>query len=110
MFFILFLFPLSDIGGSIPIDPRVVIRASGDFTSDVVAKHIEDGLISATEYRPFWIELKDGVVTVGKGGQETGFLEWDAGAYHHQVYAQAYIGVASYVSAPGKWMLYLPSE
>ena len=89
----------------------MVIRASSGFSRHtILTAYVDDAIVRATEYRPFWIEFKDGIVTVGKGGQETGFLEWDAGAYHQQVYAQVYIGVASYRFAPGEWMLYLPIE
>ncbi|XP_038067281.1 C3 and PZP-like alpha-2-macroglobulin domain-containing protein 8 [Patiria miniata] len=73
---------------------------------DLVATHHEAGLVNATEYRPFWIDYKGGVIRVGKGGQEEAFLEWDAGAYHQRVATQVRIGIASRSYANGDWVFY----
>ena len=64
--------------------------------SGIIALHEEEGLVDINEYRPFWIEYREGVVKVGKGGQKEAFLEWDAGAYHKRVSTPVNVGIASW--------------
>ncbi|XP_038067069.1 uncharacterized protein LOC119737068 [Patiria miniata] len=85
---------------------RSVMRCSYAGCSEVFSQHYEAGLVNATEYRPFWIDYKGGVVRVGKGGQEEAFLEWDAGAHHQRVVTQVRIGIASRSIANGDWVFY----
>ncbi|XP_038067813.1 C3 and PZP-like alpha-2-macroglobulin domain-containing protein 8 [Patiria miniata] len=73
---------------------------------DIVATHEEQGLVNASEYRPFWIDYKGGVVRIGKGGQEAAFVEWDAGAYHQRVPTRVHFGVSSWGNAEGYWKLH----
>ena len=70
------------------------------------AEHDEAGIVSPTESRPFWIEYAAGVVTVGKGGQATPFLEWNAGAYHGKVSTAVHVGISSWRSVTGYWLFY----
>ena len=85
---------------------RVAIRARGQFDSARLAAYDDNDLVNADEHRPFWIGFNDGILTIGKGGQETGFLEWDAGAYHGKIHVEVYVGVASYKHASGDWVFY----
>ena len=83
----------SDIGGW--GNSKAVIRAChSSVCRGSLVEYSEDGLISQEESRPFWIEYKEGVVTVGKGGQGA-FMEWDAGKYHQRVPSEVHIGIAS---------------
>ncbi|XP_038064731.1 uncharacterized protein LOC119735102 [Patiria miniata] len=73
------------------------------------SQHIEGDIVNGTESRPFWIEFKHGVVTVGKGGQEEAFLEWDAAAYHRRnISTPVYLGISawSYVGLSADWVFY----
>ena len=58
-------------------------------------------LLDNNEYRPFWIEYDEGVVTVGKGGQEQSFMEWDAGAYHGRVPTELHVGISTWKEYKG---------
>ena len=60
-------------------------------------------LLDNNEYRPFWIEYDEGVVTVGKGGQQQSFLEWDAGAHHGRVPTELHVGISTYEHTQGLW-------
>ncbi|XP_038067049.1 uncharacterized protein LOC119737049 [Patiria miniata] len=67
----------------------------------------EEGIVSGTESRPFWIEYKHGVVTVGKGRQEEAFLEWDAAAYHHRnISTPVYVGISSWKGESVDWVFH----
>ncbi|XP_038066316.1 uncharacterized protein LOC119736375 isoform X2 [Patiria miniata] len=81
-----------------------------EMCSDLIATHLEAGLVNANEYRPFWIDYKGGVVKVGKGGQQEAFLEWDAGTYHQPVATQVHVGVTSRGYPHADWVLYHACE
>ncbi|XP_038064728.1 uncharacterized protein LOC119735098 [Patiria miniata] len=71
------------------------------------SEHIEGDIVSGTESRHFWIEFKHGVVTVGKGGQEEAFLEWDAAAYHHRIISTpVYVGISAWGSVASDWVFH----
>ncbi|XP_022100076.1 C3 and PZP-like alpha-2-macroglobulin domain-containing protein 8 [Acanthaster planci] len=70
------------------------------------AVHDETGIISDVESRPFWIEYKGGVVTVGKGGQTEAFMEWDAKAYHMKSPVPVHVGISTYHINRGNWTFY----
>ncbi|XP_022100077.1 uncharacterized protein LOC110984330 isoform X1 [Acanthaster planci] len=67
--------------------------------------HDEAGIVSDVESRPFWIEYKGGVVTVGKGGQTEAFMEWDAASYHDKFPVPVHVGISTYQSY-GNWVFY----
>ncbi|XP_071801566.1 C3 and PZP-like alpha-2-macroglobulin domain-containing protein 8 isoform X2 [Asterias amurensis] len=66
----------------------------------------ESGLLSETEYRPFWLEYNGGVVNVGKGNQSESFLEWDAGSVHSKTPPQVYVGISTHIKVSGSWVFY----
>ncbi|XP_038064730.1 uncharacterized protein LOC119735101 [Patiria miniata] len=71
------------------------------------SEHIEVDIVVDSESRPFWMAYKHGVVTVGKGGQEEAFLEWDAAAYHHRhISTPVYVGISSWRHVPAEWVFY----
>ncbi|XP_038064483.1 uncharacterized protein LOC119734919 [Patiria miniata] len=73
------------------------------------SEHTEVDIIVDSESRPFWMEYKHGVVTVGKGGQEEAFLEWDAAAYHRRnISTPVYLGISawSYGGVSIEWVFY----
>ena len=79
------------------------VRACQDGKCTSVVRHEEADLLNEDQYRPFWIEYEGGNVTVGKGGQEEPFLQWDAGAYYGWVPTEVYVGIASGRYADGYW-------
>ncbi|XP_071802652.1 uncharacterized protein [Asterias amurensis] len=60
------------------------------------------------EFRPFWIEYTEGVVSVGKGGQQTAFSKWDAGAYYGRVTSEVYIGISAALFYADSWVFNTP--
>ncbi|XP_022101869.1 uncharacterized protein LOC110985267 [Acanthaster planci] len=72
----------------------------------VQVQHVETGIVSGDEYRFFWIEFKEGVVRVGKGGQEEAFLKWDAGSSLKRVLTQVHIGIASWHIANSEFVFF----
>ncbi|XP_071797405.1 uncharacterized protein [Asterias amurensis] len=53
---------------------KSVIRpCHSDICPGWFGEHNEPGTVRENEFRPFWIEYIEGVVRVGKGGQQTAF-------------------------------------
>ena len=104
-----FLCFVADIGGW--GNTKSVIRPCNSETGEqrckaVQVKHEEKDIVVVDEFRPFWIEYKEGVVKVGKGGQEEAFLEWDVGASLQQVPVRVQIGIASYHIAQSEFVFF----
>ena len=74
---------------------RSVIRAChADICPEWFGEHNERGIVNENEFRPFWIEYIEGVVRVGKGGQQTAFSQWDAGAYYRRITSEVFVGIS----------------
>ncbi|XP_033635526.1 uncharacterized protein LOC117296614 [Asterias rubens] len=84
---------------------KSAIRACNE-PCDIQVEDDERGLLNETEYRPFWLEYNVGVVTVGKGSQSEGFLEWDAGSFHSKIHSQVYVGISTHERVSGSWVFY----
>ncbi|XP_022100078.1 uncharacterized protein LOC110984330 isoform X2 [Acanthaster planci] len=89
-----------------------IVALAEDMTEDSIfaeiggnTVHDEAGIVSDVESRPFWIEYKGGVVTVGKGGQTEAFMEWDAASYHDKFPVPVHVGISTYQSY-GNWVFY----
>ena len=102
---IMYIFPILVIGGGYK---EAYIRAcmppvcgSGGVRAEYLVS--QPPLLDNNEYRPFWIEYDEGNVTVGKGGQEQSFLEWDAGAYHGRVPTELHVGISTWEDTQGSW-------
>ena len=55
----------------------------------------EQGLLSSLRFRAFWVALsKEGVLTVGKGGEAASFLEWNG-----REYPEVHVGIGTF----GDW-------
>ncbi|XP_033640517.1 uncharacterized protein LOC117300806 isoform X2 [Asterias rubens] len=84
---------------------KTIFRACHSKTcKDLFGEYNEPGIVRQYEYRPFWIEYIKGVVTVGKGGQQMAFSQWDAGAYHGRVTSKVYVGISGGQNAPDAWV------
>ena len=69
-------------------------------------EHTEDRLVDVNQYRPFWIQFKEGWVKIGKGGQEGPFLEGNVSAYREQVPIKVHVGISSGQNASGEWVFH----
>ncbi|XP_071784763.1 uncharacterized protein [Asterias amurensis] len=84
---------------------KSVIRAChSDNCTELFGEHNEPGIVNENEFRPFWIEYIEGVVKVGKGGQQTAFSQWDAGQYHGCVTTEVYVGISGARNHPDNWV------
>ena len=94
---------ISDIGGW--SGSKSVIRAChSDKCTELYGEHNETSIVNKNEFRPFWIEYIEGVVRVGKGGQQTAFSQWDAGAYHGCVTSEVYVGISGATHHDDYWV------
>ncbi|XP_071797213.1 uncharacterized protein [Asterias amurensis] len=88
---------------------KSVIRpCHSDICPGWFGEHNEPGIVNENEFRPFWIEYIEGVVKVGKGGQQTAFSQLDAGAYHGRVIAEVYVGISGWRNFPSYWVFNTP--
>ena len=76
---------------------------SGDSSTcgrEKVDTSYESGLLSSLEFRAFWVAFSDeGVLTVGKGGEDASFLGWNAGMFHDREYPEVHVGIGTF----GDW-------
>ncbi|XP_071784762.1 uncharacterized protein [Asterias amurensis] len=72
----------------------VIHACHSEECTELFGVHDEPDIVNQNEFRPFWIEYIEGVVKVGKGGQQTAFSQWDAGAYHGRVTSDVYVGIS----------------
>ena len=94
---------ISGIGGS--SGSKSVIRAChSDDCTEWFGEYNEPGIVNKNEFRPFWIEYIEGVVRVGKGGQQTAFSQWDAGACHGRVTSEVYVGISGARNHDDYWV------
>jgi len=59
------------------------------------------GILSAGEYRGFWIRWTDGVITVGREGEVAAFLIWE----DPQPFPINFVGVCTGWGASGSWII-----
>ena len=86
---------------------KSAIRAChSDSCSTLRDEYYESYITNKDEFRPSWVEYDGGVVAIGKGGQDTAFLEWDAGAYHGRVPTTVYVGISTGKWRDGDWVFY----
>lgn len=74
-------------------------------TKPEVAEAETPGILSADEYRGFWIRWTDGVLTVGKEGESGPFLEFA----DPEPFGITYFGVCTGWGATGEWLIEDPS-
>ncbi|KAG7203042.1 hypothetical protein KM043_010167 [Ampulex compressa] len=70
-------------------------------TKPEVAEAETPGILSADEYRGFWIRWTDGVLTVGKEGESGPFLEFA----DPEPFGITYFGVCTGWGATGEWLI-----
>jgi len=58
-------------------------------------------ILSAGEFRGFWIRWNDGIITVGREGEVAAFLSWD----DPQPFPINFVGVSTAWGASGSWII-----
>lgn len=64
-----------------------------------------DGILSAGEFRGFWIRWTDGIITVGREGEVAAFLIWE----DPQPFPINFVGVCTGWGASGSWVIEEPN-
>ncbi|XP_076234198.1 uncharacterized protein LOC143179071 isoform X2 [Calliopsis andreniformis] len=70
-------------------------------TKPEVAEVETPGILSADEYRGFWIRWSDGVLSVGKEGEPSSFLSYA----DPEPFAIGYFGICTGWGASGEWLI-----